>query len=88
MGKKSKLKGQDEIPKAMTLMEASDFWDEHSFLDYEGVQEVEFDIDIKSHRYLFAIEADLAQKVLELAKSKGISSETLLNLWIQEKVGT
>ena len=87
MAKENKLKSQNEIPQGMTLMVASDFWDGHSFLDYEGVEEVEFEIDIKSSRYLFAVEADLAQKVLEIAKNKGISSETLLNLWIQEKVG-
>lgn len=85
MARKAK-KSPTEIPQNMTLIEASDFWDEHSFLDYEGVKEVEFEVDIQSRKHIFTLEADLAHKVIAEAKLRGVSSETLLNLWVQEKV--
>jgi len=43
---------KDEIPKNMTLAEAAEFWDEHSFLDYDGVQEVRFPVDLAEEQKL------------------------------------
>jgi len=34
----------------MTLDEASEFWDEHSFLDYEDVREAHFSVDLRKNR--------------------------------------
>jgi len=38
---------KNKIPENMTLDEASEFWDEHSFLDYDDVQEVHFSVDLR-----------------------------------------
>jgi len=34
--KKTVDMAKEKIPENMTLDEASDFWDEHSFIDYES----------------------------------------------------
>jgi hypothetical protein len=75
-----------EVPGDMSIQEASDFWDKHSFLDYDDFKEVDFEVDIKSEKNYFAIEKSLARKIYEIARSKGISSETLINLWVKEKL--
>lgn len=75
-----------EASRAFSISEASEFWDTHSFLDYDDVKEVDFDIDIQSVKYYYALERELAEKLREIAKARGISAETLLNLWGQRKV--
>lgn len=37
----------DEVPENMTLDEAAEFWDEHSFLNYDDVREVHFSVDLR-----------------------------------------
>ena len=85
---KDKTKRVDEIPKNMTIMEASDFWDEHSPLDYEGVKDVEFEIDIQYEEFIFSLKPELAHQIFALAEKKGISSQTLIQDWLQEKVAS
>ena len=80
-----KYKKQD-VPRSMTLREASDFWDEHSFLDYEDVAEVAFDISLKKEKHYFAIEKDIAKQIRQVANQRGISAETLVNLWLKSKL--
>ncbi|MBI4640295.1 MAG: hypothetical protein HY731_06350 [Candidatus Tectomicrobia bacterium] len=88
MAGKSKKKSVDEIPKNMTLLEASDFWDKHSLLDYEGVKDTEFEIDIQYEEFVFSLKPELAHQIFALAEKKGISSHTLIQDWLQEKVAS
>jgi len=73
------------IPQNMTIEEASEFWDAHSIADYPSHKlELEYAAD---ERITFvAIARDLLNKVKEQAKNSGVSVETLVNLWIQEKI--
>ena len=41
---------ENEVPENMTLDEAAEFWDEHSFLDYDDVEEVHFSVDLRKNR--------------------------------------
>jgi predicted HicB family RNase H-like nuclease len=50
------------------------------------MREVEFEIDIQRRRFLVALEPELAQQVAEQARVRGISTETLVNLWLKEKL--
>jgi len=77
----------DPIPEEMTIVEASDFWDEHSTADYPS-HEVEFEYAPDERITVVAIAADLAKLLRQHAQEKGISVETLVNLWVQEKLMT
>ena len=63
----------------MTLNEASDFWDEHSFLDYDDIEEVHFSVDLRKNRNYIDIEEDLAKQIRKIARQKGISSRVLVH---------
>jgi len=63
----------------MTLDEASEFWDEHSFLDYEDVREVHFSVDLRKNRNYIDIREDLAKQIRAIAHQKGTSSRVLIN---------
>ena len=75
------------ISEAQSYQEIGEFWDTHDVTAYwENTEQVEFEVDIQSEVRYCALEPKLANKVDEIAWKKGISLETLVNLWIQEKV--
>jgi hypothetical protein len=62
------------------------FWDEHDATELGEQVEVDFTLDIKSQCRYFPVDNVLFKKIKQIAENHGISEETLLNLWIQEKV--
>lgn len=86
---KSKVKKhRDPLPQYFkSLEEATEFWDTHSLADYEEYwKDVECEIDIKRRTYQISVDSGLYQKLRRIAREKGISAETLVNLWLQQKV--
>lgn len=75
----------DPIPDDMTIEQASEFWDTHSVADYPShVVQLEY---MPEERITFvAIANDLLAQLGKRAKECGVSIETLVNLWIQEKL--
>jgi len=84
---KSKVQ-RDPLPDEFkSIEEAAEFWDTHSLADYEDLQkDVEFEVELKSEKNYFAVEKELSDRIDKLAHLKGILPETLVNLWLKEKV--
>jgi predicted DNA binding CopG/RHH family protein len=80
MGKKT-----DPIPDNMTIEEASEFWDTHSVADYHS-RVVQFEFKPEGRTTFVAIADELLEQLEKRAKKSGISIETLVNLWIQERL--
>ncbi|MCA9870332.1 MAG: hypothetical protein H6649_12345 [Caldilineae bacterium] len=75
------------ISQVNTYQEIGEFWDAHDSADFwQQTEQVEFDVDLKTEARYYALEPKLATQVAEFARHKGISAETLLNLWVQEKI--
>lgn len=74
------------IPKHFrTLEEAGEFWDTHDLGDYwDQTEEVMMSFRLKRKRHLFSIEPEIARKLRSAAASRGISPETIANLWLRE----
>jgi len=69
------------------VAEASDFWETHDLADYwEHTKEVEFDANIEHRSFLVALEPQLADKLAAYARRQGVSTETLVNVWLSDKV--
>ena len=81
-------KKRDPIPKHFkSIQEAAEFWDSHDLADYEDLtREVHFDVDIQRRVFLTALEPGLAKKLTAYSHKQGISTETLINLWLTEKM--
>lgn len=76
-----------EISRAKTYKETGDFWDSHDLSDYwEKTKEANFEVDIKSEKTYFALDKDLTKQLFPIARERGISADTLVNLWMQEKI--
>jgi hypothetical protein len=70
-----------------SILEASDFWDEHSMLDFPDVKEVrDADIQIDRELYYCPVSRGLMKRLQERARTEGVSTETLINLYLQEKL--
>ncbi len=80
-------KFRDEIPENFESYEAAaEFWDSHDVSDYLDLTEEVSNVQIKLRRKHFKIEPDITAKLSQKAREKGISTETLINLWLQEKL--
>jgi len=70
------------ISKADTLEKVAEFWDTHDFTDFDTNEpDVEFKISCA-----IPIELDLFSSVEKQARKRGIKVETLVNLWLQQKI--
>ena len=64
------------------------FWDTHSTADYEDeMEDVEFEMDLQEEIYVVRLIPELADVIGRNAKARGVSTETLVNLWLAEKAG-
>ena len=86
---RSKKKIEPIPDEFKTIMEASDFWDKHDITDYwDETKEVKFKASLKKEPKYVALEESIAKKALAVAKKKRVSIETLVNLWLKEKLST
>ncbi len=74
------------ISKAHTFQEIVAFWDEHDAPEFGKQKEVDFNVNIKSQRRYYPLDGYLSLRIREIVEEHGISEETLLNLWVQEKI--
>jgi len=84
---KPQIPQRDPLPEGFnTLEEFWVFWDTHSTADYEDVMEdIDAHVDIHSSKVYCAVAKDVLTQVREQARRQGVSTETLINLWLQEK---
>ena len=63
-----------------------EFWDTHSSADYwDQGYDVEFEIRVP-RRHSVNIEAEAFERIATEARHRGITAETLINLWIAERL--
>lgn len=79
--KSKKLPKFESLDKLVEFFETNDtskYWDE--------MPEVDFDISIKKKTHLVAIDDELAKEVSEIARSRKVTSEKLINSWIKDRL--
>ena len=76
-----------KLPQFESLDSLVEFFDSRDLGEYwDQMPEATFDVDIKRKTHLFAVDAELANKLIEIAKAKQTSSEALINTWLREKI--
>ncbi len=79
--------GRSSISQAKSYKEIGEFWDTHDLADYwDQTEPVDFEVDIQSETTYYALDRQLSQKLVRVAEERGVSAETLLNMWVQEKL--
>jgi len=82
----SKIKARDPLPNFKSLEEEVEFWETHSLADYRDYWREVKDVKIDLVPRRLSLEDELAQKINKVALQRGVSSETLVNLWLQQKL--
>ncbi|HLF89485.1 MAG TPA: CopG family antitoxin [Anaerolineales bacterium] len=84
---KNKEKTIEPIPENFTSIEAAaQFWETHSLADYwDQTHEVQIEVHAPRRQWI-PLAANLASQTAERARQEGVSVETLVNLWIAEKL--
>ncbi len=74
------------ISKARSLEEIADFWDTHSLADYwDQTEEVTFEVRAQRRRRV-TLDPDVYAQVEAQAHTRGVLPETLVNLWLMERL--
>jgi CopG antitoxin of type II toxin-antitoxin system len=88
MKKRKIADGKDPLPEQFSsVSEAAEFWDSHDLADYwQFTEEQGFEVSLDRSRHLVGLSPDLAKSIVAEARRRGLSSETLVNLWLAEKL--
>ncbi len=75
-------KHKTSVSEATSYKEIGEFWDTHDFTDFDSDRpDVKFRVSSK-----IAIDTELLSSVEQVARRRGVGVETLVNLWLSEKV--
>jgi len=77
-------KNKTSVSKASTYTEIGEYWDTHELP--AACPEVEFKIELDSVVHYFALENTMSERVRTAAEKHGVSAETLVNLWVKERL--
>lgn len=82
------MSADKQIPGMNSYEEIAEFWDTHSLADYwEQTEPVEFELDPQARRrYLAALDPELLQRIQKLAQVRGLSTESLVNLLLEQRL--
>jgi len=82
-----KDESRSSISRSRSIHEMAEFWDSHDATDWDDeTQEVEVSFDIRVRRHYIAVDPDLLVRLREMAYERGLSTESLANLMLQERV--
>ena len=76
------------IPEFKSYQEMAEFWDTHSLGDYwDQTEPAEFEVsDQLRRRYLVPVDRDLLGRVQQVAHRRGLSTESLVNLLLEQRL--
>jgi CopG antitoxin of type II toxin-antitoxin system len=80
-------KNKSSISKGRSYGEIGEFWDEHDLSDYwSKTRKVKFDVVLEPEATYYPISKDLSDRIQSEARKHGVSSDTLVNLWREQKI--
>jgi hypothetical protein len=76
------------LPETFESIEAAaEFWDTHDLADYwDETSEAHFEVELERRVVLVPLEGQIARKLADVARRQGISTETLVNVWLSERL--
>lgn len=78
---------KSSVSKASSYKEIGEYWDAHDAGEiWDETEEAKFEVALQSDVFYYAVEPSLSSKLHTIAERRGVSAETLINLWLQEKL--
>ena len=75
------------VSKSGSIAELGGFWDTHDLTDFD-TRPVKFTVNVRARKHYVAVDADLIHRVRRIAAARGLSTQSLVNLWLQERLAT
>jgi hypothetical protein len=80
-------KDKSSISKTKSYSKIGEFWDVHDLSEsWEKTRPTRFDVDVQSEIIYCSLDKKLSEQVQSVARERGVSADTLINLWVQEKL--
>jgi hypothetical protein len=80
-------KVKSSVSKGKSYNEIGEFWDTHNLANYwTKTKAIRFDVDIQSEITYYSIDKKLSERLQSVARERGVSPDTLVSLWLQEKL--
>lgn len=80
-------KDRSSISKTRSYRRIGEFWDVHDLSEsWEKTRPTRFDVDVQSEITYCSLDKKLSEQVQSVARERGVSADTLINLWVQEKL--
>ena len=80
--------GKNRQHNDMSVYEASDFWDDHDFDEFDGIKEVkDFAFSPRAKKYI-GIDSELYAAIKDRAKKMNNPAEVLIGEWLSEKTAS
>lgn len=80
-------RNKTSISKSRSYLEIGEYWNTHDLAEiWAQTEPAEFEVEIQAERKYYPIDRDLSNTMGKIAQEHGISTEALLNLWVQEKI--
>jgi hypothetical protein len=74
------------VSKAQTIEEVAEFWDNNSLADFwDATEEAEFEVRAK-RRHRVTLAPEVYEKLETQAHIEGVLPETLVNVWLAERL--
>ena len=74
---------KSSVSKSVSEQKMGEFWDKHDFTEFDDPNAPDVTFHITA---AVSIEPDLLADIETLAHLRGVKVETLVNLWLKEKV--
>jgi hypothetical protein len=75
-------KKTSSVSKSNSLEKMGEFWDKHNFTEFDSeTPDIKFEVTCA-----VPVEIDLFTEIEKQAHQRGVSVETLVNLWLQQKI--
>ncbi|MCZ7624800.1 MAG: hypothetical protein C3F12_11565 [Candidatus Methylomirabilota bacterium] len=80
-------RSKSSISEARSYTDIGEFWDTHDLSDFWAkTRRARFEVHIESEAIYYPVEQNLSKKIQMLARKQGLSSDTLVNLWLEQKI--
>jgi hypothetical protein len=80
-------KVKSSTSKARSYAQLGEYWDKHDLSDvWRKTRKVKFEVVAEPEATYYPVERDLSAKIQSVAKKQGVSSDTLVNLWLEQKI--
>ncbi len=78
---------RSRISSGESYQEIGEFWDRHDLDEvWDRTRPVELEVDLLHQRTYVPVDSTLSRELGRLADQLGMSTESLLDLWVREKL--